>query len=318
MNPIKSVLATAVITLAATAPASALILTADYSDASVSSGIFQTASGSIQSGPGGGAIDITDAFKADIAAVFTYLQNSIKVAFNHVVTFKLENLAGTGADGYSCCGTEDANQRPNSSTIVLDSSSNSSFYADATPFDNSEYTMNITDATLGGGTVNVGRFGSAFAGSAAENRTDILTLVMHETIHSIGFGGATRFTALVGFDGAAGAPDRELVVPTALTGFASDFIIPFLSQSAHIDPFAQGNVYQRTVTSEPSFGNNDRWLLTGAEVYGLCTVLACTPDEVNPNLVGPNAVPEPGSLLLIALAGMGLIATTRRRKSLEA
>ncbi len=318
MSPIKSALAISVISLAATAPASALVLMADYTDASVSGGIFQTASGQLQSGPGGGATDITATFKANIAAVFIYLQNSIKVAFNHVVTFKLQDLAGTGADGYSCCGTEDSNQRPNSSTIVLDSSSNSSFYADATPFDNSEYTMTYTDAILGGGTVNVGRSGSAFAGSAAENRTDILTLVMHETIHSIGFGGATRFTALVGFDGAVGAPDRELVVPTALTGFASDFIIPFLSQSAHIDPFAQGNVYERAVTSEPSFGNNDRWLLTGAEVYGLCTVLGCTPDEVNANLVGPNAVPEPGSLLLVAMAGLSLIATTRRRKSSRA
>ena len=40
MNPIKSALAAAVLTLAAAAPASALVLTADYSDPSVSGGIF--------------------------------------------------------------------------------------------------------------------------------------------------------------------------------------------------------------------------------------------------------------------------------------
>ena len=57
MNPIKSALAAALLSLAVAAPASALVITADYSDATVSGGIYQLGSGQLQSGPGGGATD---------------------------------------------------------------------------------------------------------------------------------------------------------------------------------------------------------------------------------------------------------------------
>ena len=164
--------------------------------------------------------------------------------------------------------------------------------------------MNFVNATLGGGLVNVGRYGSALAGSAAENRTDILTLLMHELIHS----------AALGADTPEGNLNRKLTIPTALTGFASDFDLPFISASNHIDPFAQGGVFEHTVTSEPSFGNNDRWLLTGVEVFGICVVQGCTPSQVNPNLVA--SVPEPSTLLLLA-PGLALMATYLRRRKLR-
>ena len=187
---------------------------------------------------------------------------------------------------------------------MLDSSSSSSFYLDATPFDNSEYTMQSVDATLGGGTVNVGRYGSALASSQAANRTDILTLAMHELIHS----------AALKADTPEGNSNRKLTIPTSLTGFSSDFDLPFIDGSNHIDPFLQGAVFQHTVTSEPSFGNNDRWLLTGVEVYGICVIQGCTPDQVFPNFVASvNNVPESNSLFLVA-AGLGLMGAFRRRQ----
>ena len=112
VKSVKSVLVAAAFGLSAASPVSALVLFADYSDSSVSGGIYQTAGGQLQSGPGGGAADITAIFKADVAAAFTYLQNSIKVAFNHVVTFKLRDFGMSGADGDSQITSEDVNSRP--------------------------------------------------------------------------------------------------------------------------------------------------------------------------------------------------------------
>lgn len=308
MNAKKFLLSAAAsaLLLAAAQPASALLLLADYSDASVSGGIWQTASGQIQGfDPGNGAVNVTDVFKANIAAAYTYLGNSVKGGADLTVQFGLQDLSMVGADGYSQVLTFGGNGLPNLTRIVLDSSSNSSFYLDATPFDNSEYTMQSVNATLGGGTVNVGRYGTAVAGGVAENRTDILTLLMHELIHS----------AALGADTPEGNTNRKLTVPTALTGFAADFDIAFLSASNHIDPFVQNGVFQHTVTSEPSFGNNDRWLLTGVEVYGICVIQGCTPDQVFPDAV--SNVPEPTTLLLLA-PGLALMAAFSRRRKLQA
>ena len=261
---------------------------------------------------------MTAVFKANVDAAFTYLQNSIKVAWNETIKFKLFDFTGLGADGDSAITGLDGNNRPNNSTIRLDSSAASSFFVDSTPFDNSEYSMNFVDASLGGGTVNVGRYGSALVGGPAANRTDVLTLLLHELLHSTGFNFLDRFDAAAG--GAVGDPNRKITIPSSLSGLPSDFDLPFLSASDHVDPTAPGSPFTHALTAEPSFGANDRWLPTGAELLALCVVEGCAANQVNPNLVGANvnAVPEPGSLVLMAMAGVGLFATTRRRKASQA
>ena len=168
--------------------------------------------------------------------------------------------------------------------------------------------MISTDAALGGGTVNVGRYGSAVAGGGAEGRTDILTLLLHELVHSTALNSPTP-------TGAVGGPDRLLTIPSSLTGLPSSFDLPFLSQSAHIDPFVSDGLFSHTITSEPSFGEGDRWLPTGVELYGICVVQLCTASEVNPNLVGA-AVPEPDTWLLCATGLVGFAARRRRQPSL--
>lgn len=308
MNAKKFLLSAAAsaLMLAAAQPASALLLLADYSDASVSDGIWQTSGGQIQGfDPGNGAVNVTDVFKANIAAAYAYLGNSVKGGADLTVQFGLQDLSMAGADGYSQIVTFGANGLPNVTRIVLDSSSNSHFFLDTTPFDNSEYTMQSVNATLGGGIVNVGRYGSAVPGGVAVDRTDILTLVLHELIHS----------AYLKADTPEGNSNRKLTIPTSLTGFAADFDLPFIDNSNHIDPFAQNAVFQHTVTSEPSFGNNDRWLLTGVEVYGICVIQGCTADQVFPNAVSD--VPEPATLLLLAPA-LGLMAAFSRRRKVQA
>ena len=308
MPNIRSLLATSLVStvlLATSQPAAALKLFADYSDSSISAGVWQTASGQILgSDPGNGAVNVTDIFKSNISAAFSYLGNSVKGGGSLTIQFGLDNLHPIGADGFSQILHTGANGLPDVTKIVLDNSEFSSFFVDSTPFDNSEYTMHFDNALLGGGVVNVGRFGSAFAGSAAENRTDILTLAMHELIHS----------AALRADTPEGNTNRKLTIPATLTGFPSDFDLPFIDASNHIDPFIDGGVFQHTVTSEPSFGNNDRWLLTGVEIYGICVIQGCTPDQVNPNLISD--VPEPGTMMMM-FSCLGLMAAFGRRLQLR-
>lgn len=304
MKPIKSSLAVAVsaLLLAVASPASALNITADYSDLT---NVWQTASGRILGMDPGGATDITGIFRSNVSAAFTYLGNSVRGGGDLTVRFGLEDLQSLGADGYSQVITLGPNGLPTVTRIVLDNSSASTFYADATPFDNSEYTMTFDNATLGGGIVNVGRYGTAVPNSAAEQRTDILTLVMHELIHS----------AFLKADTPEGNQNRKLTIPALLTGFTADFDLPFLDASNHIDPVIQGGVFRHTVTSEPSFGNNDRWLLTGVEVYGICVIQGCTADQVNPDLI--SSIPEPSAVLLMT-SGLGFTVALRRRRQLQA
>lgn len=292
-------------------PASALTLTGDYSMLSSSGSVYQNAAGQLFETAGAGRADVTSLFQSNVSASFTYLQNSLQIpSWNHTVTFKLFDFAAAmiNADGDSQVTGEDGNGRTSSSTIRIDSSASSHFLLDPTPFDNSEYNLSSTNAMLGGGTVNVARFGMALSGGPGENRTDLLTLFLHETMHSIGITDIARFENLpnVGPAGMAGGPNRNLVIPTSLTGFSSNFNLPFLSASPHIDTFANGGLFARTVTSEPGFGEGDRALPTGVEIYALALINGAGPGQFNTDLV----VPEPST---VAFGMIGVLGFAFRR-----
>lgn len=301
-----------VVVCLANSPASALNLIADYSDPTVSGGIFITPGGQLASSDlGGTATDVTALFKANVSAAFTYMQNSILVPWDETIMIKLFDFTGIGADGDSSIDSfYISDGRPATSTIRLDSSSASSFFVDPTPFDNSEFNLNFDDAMLGGATVNVGRYGFANPGGPAENRTDVLTLFLHELVHSTGFGVFDRFENLAG---PTGAVDRKITVPSSLTGFPADFDLPFISASPHVDPFADGGLFAHAITAEPSFGANERWLPSGAELYALGLVEGAVFGQVNPNLT----VPEPASYALL-VAGLCLVGRACRRKQFAA
>lgn len=221
------------------------------------------------------------------------------------------------ADGISQILSLDANNRTATSRIALDTSANSRFYLDPTPADNSEWTIIPKTSTLGGATVNVGRKGTAVAGGPADGRTDILTLMVHEIAHSLGMAdGSPRFVDLVGPDSPNAPGDsnaRLMTMPTALTGYAGTYVLPFRAASGHVSTAAAGGTFAEAVTSEPGFGDGDRALLSDVEIHALCLINGCTsPSDytLNPSIT---PIPEPGTWLLMALGTAALVPVARRR-----
>lgn len=316
MHRLKPILIAAV--LAATAPAYALTLNANYSDPTIVGGVFQNAAGQFSSTGGGGFNDVTALFQLNANAAYSYFQTAIHVGWTHTVNFQLLDLTSFGADGISQILDADSNGRTTLSRIALDTSNVSHFYLDPTPADNSEWAMLPKTASLAGTSVNVGRKGTAVSGGPADGRTDILTLMIHEIAHSLGVAdGSSRFVDLVGADSPNLPGDtnaRNMTMPIGLTGYAASYELPFRAASGHVSSAAAGGIFAEAVTSEPGFGEGDRALLSDVEIHALCLVNGCTsPSDftLNPTI---SAVPEPESWLMMALGGMALIPLVRRRR----
>ena len=272
--------------------AAALSLSANYSQFgnAIDHKVYQNAAGQLFRTSGVGRTDVTALFQLNVAAANTYLEHAITVPWNHEVTYKLFDFktASIAADGDSEITYEDENNRTTNSIIRIDSSANSHFFLDPTPFDNSEYNFKSSDAPLGGGSVNVERFGKAIPDGPADGRTDLLTLFLHETMHSLGLSdGSDRFVALVGQTGKLGDPSRMLTIPTSLSTLPSAFDIPFLSNEGHIDGAASDGLFLHTVVSVPAFIEGDRALPTGAEIYALAQINGATSTQYNLDLFQP-------------------------------
>ncbi len=285
-------------------PAAAVTITTDYSSLG---SVYQDATGKLFSTAAAGRVDVTTDFKADVSAGLSYLQNSILLPWNTTISFQLADLSSSGAVGDSQITSLDVNKRSATSLVRVDSG-NLGVFIDKTPLDNSEFTMSSSTTALGGGDVNVARFGNAVAKGPAVGLWDLVTLVVHEAEHSLGFsGGSPRFIDLAG---AVGTANRKITVPKALSGLPGDFSVPFVSGSSHIDGVVNGGVFNDTVVAEPGFGSGQRALPTAVELYALCVVNGCSaPADIN-----VNAIPEPQQWLLMACGGAFLWAVLSRRQ----
>ena len=310
INRIKSILAAAVFLSAA--PAYAMTITADYFSLG---SVYQNGSGVLSNTPGG--TDVTDIFKSNVQTSINYWQNAILLnTWSMTISFKLDTLSAFTA-GISNIDSFDSNTRPLTTTIRVDNST-TPFYIDPTPADNSEFTL--ADFTILSGTVNSGRFGAA-VDTPANRRYDLLSLILHEMEHSLGFdadnASNTRYTSAIN-----GAGDI-LTVPTLVSGLGSPFDIPVTG--THIDGTANGGIFDNTSLALPGFNFGERALLSGVDIFAICTIEGCDANQLNTNPsavqqrvdVSPSAVPEPGTLLLISVSGLGMMGMVRRRRQLR-
>ncbi len=302
----------------ASAPA-ALVLTADYSmfGEPLTNNLYQNDVGQFFASPGSGRNDVTELFRLNVQTAFNYFQNAFPMgSWNHTVKFTLVDLSGDGADGTSLITGFDGNGRSNMSEIQLDSSAVSHFFVDPTPRDNSEWNIIPKTANLNGNDVNVGRLGKAVAGGPAEDRTDIMTLLVHEVGHSLGLSdNSQRFVDLLGAPTVETDPDRILTFTSAMTGLPNAFDLPFRAASGHVSTAANMGLFADTVTSEPGFGEGDRALLSDVEIYALAAVNGFGPGQF---VLNPTAVPEPTTWIALAIFGAVAVRRVRVRKRMVA
>ncbi len=279
--------------------------------------VYQDTTGVLYDTSGVGRTDVTSLFVTDAQAAAQYWNNAISIpGFSVSINFSLFDFSGT-AVGDSGINTTDANGRPATSTIRYGVNGSKNFF-DPTPFDNLEFAITSRSAALGGGQVNVSRFGPALVPGLPTDGYDVLTVDLHEIEHSLGYSsGLDRFLNLVGpSDKTAGAPDRQLLIPTSLSGLPSDFNIPIVPGSAHIDGVVQNGLFNDTIVAEPGFGSGQRALPTDVEILGLGVIEGATPSQIH---LGGSPVPESSSLvslgLLLALGTGGMVVATKKRKS---
>jgi hypothetical protein len=232
--------------------------------------------------------------------------NAILCDWNLSVTIQLANLGlNTVAD--AAINTFDVNGRSATGTIRFNTNAAFSYFLDASPTSNTEFSMQTSTMSLGGGNVNNRRLGDATA-SAATNRWDMLTLSLHELEHTLGISsGSARFLNLVGPTGAETDPLRMMTISNSLSGLASDFQIPFVPDSAHIAGSGANSNFNYTVVADPGWQKAQRALPTALDIYAVAQVNNC--DMFNLN---PAQVPEPTTAAL-ALGGLVCLIISRRR-----
>ena len=295
--------------------AHAVTLTADYSALGT---VYQDAAGQLYTSPAMGRTDVTATFKSDVTAAFTLLQRTILLPWNESIKLQLADI-GTGAVANSGIDTIDTNGRPATSTINFNTHAGFPSFIDSTPFDNSEFTMATGTAALGGGNVNNKRFGNATATGGATGRWDLLTLILHETEHSLGIsnGQSSGFTKFLDLVGPAGATARTLTINKTLSGLPNNFDIPIEPSTSHFTGSATGtSTFGYAVVANPGWQTAQRALPTCLDILAIGQVEGATMNQIDCSDAAV-AVPEP-STWAWGLALLGAVALPRvRRRSVN-
>ncbi len=235
-----------------------------------------TASEPTASLTGGGSLDsivgtAADYWEAAFAGSSTSL--SMEIVYGWYIGAPLTTAGVLAVSEYEGLGTK-------KTYIYFDADGSSLFYMDPTPTTNTEWsTFTASSADLGGGTVNTGRVYTG-ASSAPAGKADMLSVAMHEMGHALGI--STGFSVYASEDSDG---DIDIDSPRPLPGTAIGVSGSHLSTS--------------TANMSASIVLGERKMLTGIDILALAEVQGF--DAVT---LDPAVVPEPGSLVLTALAGL--------------
>lgn len=249
--------------------------------------------GGVASGAPGNAVGagtLTSVFNAAADVWESALQD------NHTVTlsFGWQALSSGTLGVHSLLSQGGSPNRETGGFIRFDSDGTSQFYLDDTPHSHSEWTTyTVTQANLGGGTMNVGRVYTGATGLAA-GRIDLFSVALHEIGHALGLSsGNSSFTA------GNGDLDVDVTSPRPYNGAQ----IPTIS-GAHLN--------LSTALMFPSISSGIRRLTSEADIIANAEISQFSQLNLSPLGV---AVPEPSTYAMIgtgiALAAFGMY---RRRQ----
>ena len=207
-------------------------------------------------------------------------------------------------------------------TLTFDNDGTSTFFVDNTPTDNAEWQQFSGRSINAGGVndINVERqYYDAPAGTVRDNN-DLLSIAMHEIGHALGF-----FDNYPLYDAADIGNDGDLDITSGafagseLALSPGHFDINLDSPGNGDFPYDPGgNSFFTTFTIGtpilgPSIVTGTRKLLTEADIAAVGEFLAFDQNTINfnPSLVA--AVPEPGTMLVLALIG-GVTGVRRYRR----
>lgn len=250
------------------------------------SGGLGVATGAPATVGGGNLVDIFNA-AADLWELALLSPHSLTIEFGW------QALGGSTLGVHSLIAQGGSPNRETFAVVRFDSDGSSSFFADPTPRDNSEYgTFTAYNADLGGGLMNVGRVWTGATGFAAGS-IDLLSVALHEIGHALGLASANASFQAENVD-----LDVDLQGPRPFAGAA----IPTVS-GAHLN-LVYALMY-------PSVSPSRRNWISAADILANAEI-----GEFDSLNLDPNFVPEPATALL-TMTGLALLYRRRRSSPVQ-
>ena len=228
--------------------------------------------------------------------------------FTLAIEYKWAALSGTTLGVHSLQSEGGSPHRETSALIRFDNDGSSNWFADATPYENSEYNNYAEFGNdFGGGLLNTGRVFYGATGDAAGNY-DLFTVALHEIGHALGLSSANN--AFV-------AENGDLDIDVTAGGWDGGYAGSVLNtrNGAHLGNASDStdNVRYTDALMYPSVSSSRRKYGSAMDILANAQISKWHNPNFNPQF-STNRVPEPGSIAVWSLICLGAIGCRNRRR----